>query len=83
MKTYGVGYRMTEIDSESDIRLESESDIRLEKVRAVREEIQGGAYRIDYDKMAEKMLAVFIDEMSAIPAVRSNIFLVECVGVLS
>lgn len=75
MKTYSVGYRMTEIDSESDIR--------LEKVRAIREEIQGGAYRLDCDKIAEKMLAVFIDEMSAIPAVRSNIFLVECVVVLS
>ncbi len=43
--------------------IESEPDIRSEKVRAIQEEIEKGAYKIDYDKTAEKMLGYFIDEM--------------------
>lgn len=63
--------------------IDSEPDIRFEKVRVIREEIQRGDYRIDYDRIAENMLGVFLDEMSAIPAVPSKIFLVECVSLLS
>ena len=59
--------------------IDSEPDIRLEKVRAIREEIQKGDYKIDYDGIAENMLGFFMDEMSAYPAVRSKLFLVRCV----
>jgi flagellar biosynthesis anti-sigma factor FlgM len=43
--------------------IDSEPDIRLEKVREMQQEIEKGAYEVDYDKTAEKMLGYFIDEM--------------------
>ena len=43
--------------------IESEPDVRLEKVRAIQEEIERGAYEVDAEKTAEKMLGYFIDEM--------------------
>ncbi len=43
----------------------SEPDIRLEKVRAIREEIEAGTYKIYYDKIAEYMLRFFMDEIVA------------------
>jgi flagellar biosynthesis anti-sigma factor FlgM len=58
-------------------------DIRLEKVRAIREEIQRGEYRIEYDRIAENLLGGFIDEMSADHAVQSKDVLVECVSLVS
>lgn len=48
--------------------IEPEPCIRLEKVRALRKEIQGGTYQIDYDKIAEKMLGVFTDEIAGFAA---------------
>ena len=63
--------------------IDSEPDIRLEKVRAIRQEIQSGAYKVNYDKIAENMLGVFIDEMSTSSAIPPNIFFVGCTGILS
>jgi anti-sigma28 factor (negative regulator of flagellin synthesis) len=37
--------------------------VRLEKVRALRDEIERGAYQIRYDKIAENMLLLFTDAM--------------------
>ena len=60
--------------------IDSEPDIRLEKVRAIQEKIQKGTYKIDYHKIAENILGVFIDEIVADPGVRSDISLGPCVG---
>ena len=43
--------------------IDSEPDIRLEKVREIQQEIEKGVYEVDYDKTAEKMLGLFIDEL--------------------
>ena len=45
------------------VAIDSEPDIRLEKVREIQQEIEKGAYEVDYDKTAEKMLGYFIDEL--------------------
>jgi anti-sigma28 factor (negative regulator of flagellin synthesis) len=37
--------------------------VRSEKVRALREEIERGGYRINYDKIAENMLCLFTNEI--------------------
>jgi anti-sigma28 factor (negative regulator of flagellin synthesis) len=37
--------------------------VRLDKVRALRQEIERGAYRINYDKIAENMLCLFRNEI--------------------
>ena len=37
--------------------------VRMEKIRALRDEIERGAYRIRYDKIAENMLLLFTDAM--------------------
>ena len=42
--------------------IESEPAIRSEKVRAIQEEIEGGAYEVNAGKTAEKMLGYYIDE---------------------
>ncbi|MBW1741196.1 MAG: flagellar biosynthesis anti-sigma factor FlgM [Deltaproteobacteria bacterium] len=44
--------------------IESEPDIRSEKVDAIKDEVDKGAYKIDYDQTAEKMVGVFIDEFA-------------------
>lgn len=44
--------------------IESEPDIRSEKVQAIKNEIENGTYKIDYEKTAEKMLKAFFEEMS-------------------
>lgn len=51
-----------EVQKARDV-IESEPDVRLEKVRAIQEEIERGAYEVDAEKTAEKMLGYFIDEM--------------------
>lgn len=42
--------------------IESESDIRSEKVQAIKDQIEQGTYKIDYEETAEKMLKAFFDE---------------------
>ncbi len=44
--------------------IESEPDVRMGRVRAIRAKIEKGAYEIDYDRTAEKMLKAFTDEIS-------------------
>ena len=39
-------------------------DIRSETVRAIQEEIEGGAYEVNAEKTAEKMLGYYIDEVA-------------------
>ncbi|UCG80686.1 MAG: flagellar biosynthesis anti-sigma factor FlgM [Desulfobacterales bacterium] len=64
--------------------IDSEPDMRLEKVRAIREEIQRGDYTIQYDRIAENMLDVFVDEMSADPpAVLSETLFLGYLSLLS
>jgi hypothetical protein len=74
MKTYVIGYRINKCVDDTDQSpwkrgtvIDSEPDIRFDKVRAIQEEIQRGDYIIDYDRIAENMLGVFTDEMSASP----------------
>ena len=52
-----------EVQKAKDV-IEFEPDIRSEKVRAVQEEVDGGAYEVNAEKTAEKMLGYFIDEMA-------------------
>ncbi|MBW1859292.1 MAG: flagellar biosynthesis anti-sigma factor FlgM, partial [Deltaproteobacteria bacterium] len=40
--------------------------VRLEKVRALREEIERGAYRINYDKIAENMIGLLAYDIPGI-----------------
>jgi anti-sigma28 factor (negative regulator of flagellin synthesis) len=52
----------------SERRLNREQDrptthVRLDKVRALREAIERGAYRINYNKIAENMLFLFTNEI--------------------
>jgi flagellar biosynthesis anti-sigma factor FlgM len=64
--------------------IDSEPDMRLEKIRAIREEIQRGDYTIHYDRIAENMLDVFVDEMSADPpAVLSETLFLGYLSLLS
>lgn len=64
--------------------IDSEPDMRLEKIRAIREEIQRGDYTIQYDRIAENMLDVFVDEMSADPpAVLSKTLFLGYLSLLS
>jgi negative regulator of flagellin synthesis FlgM len=44
--------------------IESEPDIRSEKVQAIKDEIEKGTYKIDYEETAGKMLKAFFDEMN-------------------
>ena len=87
MKTYVIGYRINKCVDDSVESLwnrgtviNSEPDIRFDKVRDIQEEIQRGDYIIDHDRIAENMLGVFTDEMSASPAVLPKVFLVRWVG---
>jgi flagellar biosynthesis anti-sigma factor FlgM len=57
-------------------------DNRLEKVRTIREEILRGEYRIEYERIAENLLCVFIDEMSADRAVQSTDVPAECISLI-
>ncbi|MBW2036659.1 MAG: flagellar biosynthesis anti-sigma factor FlgM [Deltaproteobacteria bacterium] len=43
--------------------MRSEPDIRTEKVDEIRGRVENGTYEIDYEKTAEKMLSVFLDEI--------------------
>jgi anti-sigma28 factor (negative regulator of flagellin synthesis) len=61
MKIYDIDHEIHRCTSER--RLNQEKDqptthVRLEKVRALREEIERGAYQINYDKIAENMLGL-------------------------
>lgn len=84
MKTYVIGYRINKCVNDTAQSLwrrgtviDSEPDIRFDKVRAIQEEIQRGDYIIDHDRIAENMLGVFTDEISASPAVLPKVFLVR------
>lgn len=90
MKTYVIGYRINKCVDDTARSpwkrggvIDFEPDIRFDKVLAIREEIQRGDYIIDYDRIAENMLGVFTDEMSASPAVLPKVFLVRCAGLPS
>lgn len=41
----------------------SEPDIREDKVSALKEKIESGKYTIDYDRVADKMVDAFLDEL--------------------
>jgi flagellar biosynthesis anti-sigma factor FlgM len=56
----------------------SAPDIRLDRVSAIREEIQRGEYKIDYDRIAENILRVFMDEMAAESPIRYIPFRIRC-----
>jgi flagellar biosynthesis anti-sigma factor FlgM len=77
-------YELSKQTRRAERVIDSESDMRLEKVRAIREEIQRGAYTIQYDRIAENMLDVFVDEMSADPpAVLSETLFLGYLSLLS
>ncbi|MBW1744506.1 MAG: flagellar biosynthesis anti-sigma factor FlgM [Deltaproteobacteria bacterium] len=66
MKIYDIDREIHRCISER--RLNQKKDqptnhVRLEKVRALREEIERGAYQINYDKIAENMLCLFSNEV--------------------
>ncbi len=42
--------------------IESQPDVRLDMVNAIQEEIEKGAYEVNTEKTAEKMLGYYIDE---------------------
>jgi len=63
--------------------IDSEPDIRLDKVYAIRQEIQSGAYNVDYDKIAENVLDVFMDEVSTDSVIPPHILFIGCTGILS
>ena len=42
--------------------IESQPDVRLDKINAIQEEIEKGAYEVDVQKTAEKILGYYIDE---------------------
>ena len=44
--------------------IDFEPDIRLEKVQDIAARVQAGTYEIDADKVAEKMVAAFFDDLS-------------------
>jgi flagellar biosynthesis anti-sigma factor FlgM len=96
-KTFSQGNMLTELKPDtivnfSDVSnhvqkaerdIDYDPDVRLEKVRAIRQEIQNGVYRVDYDKIADNLIGVFIDEISTDSAIPPNIFFVGCTGILS
>jgi negative regulator of flagellin synthesis FlgM len=41
----------------------SEPDIREDKVSALKEKIESGNYTIDYDRVADKLVDAFLDEL--------------------
>ena len=53
--------------------IQLEPYIRVEKVRALRKQIERGTYQIDCDKIAEKMLGVFTDEIAGFAASFSSV----------
>ena len=42
--------------------IESQPDVRLDKVNAIQKDIEKGAYEVDVQKTAEKILRYYIDE---------------------
>lgn len=58
-------------------------DIRSNKLRAIREAIERGEYRIDYDRIAENMLGVFKEEMSVHSSAPPRAFPARCLCRLS
>lgn len=42
--------------------IESQPDVRLDMVNAIQEEIEKGAYEVNTEKTAEKILGYYIDE---------------------
>ena len=43
--------------------IQSEPDIRSQRVSAIKDNIKNGTYKIDYDKIAEKILEAFSEEI--------------------
>jgi negative regulator of flagellin synthesis FlgM len=43
--------------------IEETPDIRVEKVEAIKAQVNNNAYKIDYDKVAEKILGTMIDRL--------------------
>ena len=43
--------------------MQSEPDVRSEKVSAIKDSIENGTYEMDYDKIAERILKAFSDEI--------------------
>jgi len=41
-----------------------EPEVRMEKVKTIKEQIEKGEYKIDYDGTAEKILKAFFDDMA-------------------
>jgi negative regulator of flagellin synthesis FlgM len=44
--------------------IRAEPDVRLQKIQAIKEKIEDGTYEMDYDKIAEKLLKAFSDEIA-------------------
>jgi len=66
MKIYDIDHEIHRCIKETGLNQEKDrpaTHVRLEKVRALREEIEMGAYRINYDQIAENMLCLFSNEM--------------------
>jgi anti-sigma28 factor (negative regulator of flagellin synthesis) len=66
MKIPGIHYQIFTCINERRLNQEENrptAHIRLEKVRALREAIETGAYRINYDRIAENMLCLFRNEI--------------------
>ena len=43
--------------------ISSEPDIREDKVAALKEKIESGRYKIDHDRVADKLVDAFLDEL--------------------
>lgn len=66
MKIYDIDREIHRCISETRLNLEEDqptTHVRIEKVRALREEVERGAYRINYDRVAENMLCLFRNEI--------------------
>jgi anti-sigma28 factor (negative regulator of flagellin synthesis) len=66
MKIYDIDREIHRCISENGLNQQKDrlaTHVRSEKVRALREEIERGAYRINYDKIAENMLCLFRNDI--------------------
>jgi anti-sigma28 factor (negative regulator of flagellin synthesis) len=66
MKIYDIDRETHRWICETRLNQEKErpaTHVRLEKVRVLREEIERGTYRMNYDKIAENMLFLFMNEI--------------------
>ncbi len=60
--TVNLSQRSKEVQKAQEA-VHSLPDVRLEKVQVIKEKIEKGAYEIDPEETAEKMLNVFFDEI--------------------